>query len=159
MKIYLLIVLFFSSCLYSSGAEKVTGLVVEKDGEYTYEKYMRNGVEDGVYKGFHNGKLYIFGEMKNGFFSGNWYYFNENGELMIKFSRFFANDKSLTLKDLNCIPDYICYYESFYSNGQVKEEGSCLFYKEEDPLIDSYEYGKYIYYDEKGNVIKTKIFE
>lgn len=159
MKNYLLTILFLSFCLYSCGAEKVTGLVVEKDGAYTYEKYMKNGVEDGVYKGYFNGKLSFFGEMSNGNYSGNWYWFNENGEIMIKFSNFSKNDDNLTLKELNKTPEFKCFYEGYFSNGMIKEKGLVLFFKGDDPVSEGMEYGKYIYYDEKGNVIKTKIFE
>jgi hypothetical protein len=41
----------------------------------------------------------------------------------------------------------------------IKEKGLVLFFKGDDPVFEGMEYGKYIYYDEKGNVIKTKIFE
>ena len=43
----------------------------------------------------------------------------------------------------------------YYPNGNIKEEGTVLW--TEDPnMDDSVEYGEWKYYDENGNLIKTK---
>ena len=53
---------------------------------------------------------------------------------------------------------YKCHYRSYYPNGNIEKEGMLLC--TEGPWMDdSVEYGEWKYYDENGNLIKTKFID
>jgi antitoxin component YwqK of YwqJK toxin-antitoxin module len=132
------------------------------DGEII-QCYYKNGVRSGVYKWYSStGNLFCFGEFENGQMSGTWFYFDvSTGHLWFIFKNFEPNTDTI-YNDLNeaFVPDHKCYSISYHLNGNIEDEGTILWYEGDDPTSDLFiEYGEWKYYDEDGNLIKTKIFD
>ncbi|MBN2611759.1 MAG: toxin-antitoxin system YwqK family antitoxin [Bacteroidales bacterium] len=86
---------------------------------------------DAVYF-YKNGKLKWKGTYKNGFISGTWEYWNENGEKLYEVN--YHND---TLEGV---------FKSWYPNGLLKEQGS---------YENNRKKGEWIVYNESGSIIET----
>ncbi len=127
------------------------------------EVYYHNGIEHGVFRQYKkNGELSIFGEYCDGKMCGTWYYFGDYGHLWFLFKDFSRNTYSIINEgdQKEYIPDYKCYSIIYYSNGNIKAEGLCLWSEGEAPESDfSVEYGEWKYYDETGKLAKTKLFK
>jgi len=127
------------------------------------EVYYKNGIESGIFKQYNlEGRLLIFGEYCEGKECGTWYYFGSYGHLIMTFKDFSKNTYS-TINEGNgeiYVPDYKCYMTSYYSNGNIKDEGLLLWNEGDSFESDfSIEYGEWKYYDETGTLIKTKEFK
>ena len=124
--------------------------------------YYKDGLLSGLYKIYSStGFLVFLGEYENGQMSGTWFHFYHTGHLATILKNFEPNTDTL-YNNLNeaFVPDHKCYTISFHLNGNVKDEGALLWYEGDDPESDmSIEYGEWKYYDEDGNLIKTKIFD
>ena len=127
------------------------------------EVYYKSGIKSGIFKQYNlKGKLLIFGEYSEGKMCGTWYHFEQDGHLIMIFKDFAKNTYSIINEGdgKEYIPDYKCYMTSYYPNGNVKDEGLLLWNEGESPESDfSVEYGEWKYYDESGNLTKTKIFK
>ena len=138
---------------------KKDGFWKEDLGYQFEETYYHNGLKNGIFKAYRNGKLSYFGEYKNGGMCGTWYYFDDFGGLVGIQKEFQKNDKLIpAVHRASGIAEEQCYTISFYPNGVKESEGILLW--DESPESDmTFEYGEWKYYDEQGNLIKTKIFK
>lgn len=137
------------------------GLWIEKSTYYIDYMYFCNGKPNGMFyrvKKSTNSLIY-FGELTNGEYSGIWYYFSDYGHLLALQKDFKKNDKPIPAEHYargDC--PYQCYSITYYPNGVKKSEGILLW--NEDPESDlTFEYGEWKYYDETGELIKTKVFK
>ena len=141
---------------------KKQGLWITKEPYRRIEEYYKNGVLSGVYKEFNSiGDLLVFGEYTDGKMFGKWYYY-DCGHLITTFENFTKNYDTITNEGdkRKYVPDYKCQSKYYYSNGNIKEEGWLLWSEGENPDSDfSVEDGTWKYYDEKGNLIKTKEYK
>ena len=146
---------------YDNNGQKVGFWSDTIDG-YIIQCYYKNGVKSGLFKWYSEyGYLSSFGEYENGQMCGTWYDFYHTGQLVSIMKNFEKNTDTI-YNNLNeaFVPDHKCYTISFHLNGNVKDEGALLWYEGDDPESDmSIEYGEWKYYDEDGNLIKTKIFD
>ena len=111
----------------------------------------------GVYVSYSavSGKLYSIGEYNNGEYSGTWYFFDDNGLPLSKVDNIQRNDsividsKKISLNGGK--PVFTATLVFFFPSGMVKSIGMILYSGsfEEDYL----EYGEWLYYDEKGNLM------
>ena len=140
-----------------------TGLWVDSSGSFIIEKYYKNDILSGIYIEYYTtGKLSIFWEYKNGLRCGTWFYFDNNGYLIMLFKDFSKNNYSIINEGdgKKYIPDYKCYTITYYPNGNIQNEGTLLWSEGEAPESDfSVEYGEWKYYDENGKLIKTRNFK
>lgn len=127
------------------------------------EMYYKDGRLSGIYKEYNcKGRLLTFGEYKDDRRSGIWYFFDETGILKMLFKDFSKNTYSIiTEGDKKTItPDYKCYSISYYSNGNIENEGLLLWSEGEAPESDfSNEYGVWKYYNRNGELTQTKEFK
>jgi len=141
---------------------KKQGLWIEKYGLIRIERYYKDGICSGVYKQFNSdGDLLVLGEYTNDKMSGIWYYYNY-GQLWITFEDFAENYDTITSEGNKerYVPDYKCYSKAYYSNGNLKDEGWLLWNEGDSPVSDfSVEYGTWKYYNEKGELVKTKEYK
>ena len=139
------------------------GLWIERSNVVICEIYYDNGVESGVFKQFStDGRLQIFGEYKDGQRSGTWYFFENDGSLVMVFKDFDKNTFSVTREydGVKYTPDYKCYFISYHHNGKKESEGILLWPEGDYPETDgSVEYGEWKYYDETGKLTKTVVFK
>ena len=127
-----------------------------------YQSYYKDGILSGIHKEYNiDGILQVLGEFKDGEFSGTWYYFENDGRIWMIFRDFEKNDYPISDYDgKTYIPDYKCYLTGYHPNGRIESEGIVLWSGDDNPVSDtSIEYGEWKYYDEQGNLIKTKIFK
>lgn len=132
------------------------GLWVEKFTGGFYLRYYRNNKRDGVsIQYFYNSGLSAFGEYCNGIPCGKIYYFGDNCELQFSEEDIKLIDTTLITNE-NIKATFIMksYCKDYYPNGIIKSEGQMLYNL--SPEIDFYKIGTWKYYDEKGNLIKTK---
>lgn len=115
----------------------------------------------GVYISYSivSGKLYSIGEFNHGEYSGTWYFFDDDGALLSKVENIQKNDsiviKSKKIYFSGDFPDFLATLVLFYPSGMIKSKGMILYSGsfEEDYL----EYGEWMYFDEKGNTVKTVV--
>jgi antitoxin component YwqK of YwqJK toxin-antitoxin module len=146
-----------TDCNKTDKPGKKFGLWIEDDG--LTETYYKNGLKHGIYKKYFpiNGKLQGFGEFRNGRSVSNWYHFDEQSKLLMIEKNITKNtDITVTQDDGKKVKlsdkSYITLY---YPNGIVREEGIAVY--NDDAQIGFYKFGLWKYYDETGNLIKTKI--
>ena len=167
----------FIMCIYNVQAQERFANTInqvnnkgEKDGFWIdstryrkTEKYYKDGKQFGIYKEYNpRGRLLTFGEYKDGKMNGIWYFFDQKGFLIMLFRDFSRNIYSIINEGDKCVitPDYKCYSISYYTNGNIKNEGLLLWSEGEAPESDfSNEYGVWKYYNENGELIKTKEFK
>jgi len=140
---------------------KKQGLWIEEIGEIRREQYYKDGIRSGIYRQFFWGNLSILGEYTNDKESGIWYYY-DLGVLIMTFENFTVNHDTITNEGdkRRYIPDYKCYYKAYHSNGNIEEEGWLLWNEGENFESDfSIEYGTWKYYNEKGELTKTKEYK
>lgn len=177
MKMKVLIVFIMSFVLFQNNimaqkgyADKVNqlnskgqkeGLWIEDTQNVKCYSYFKNGVRDGLYWCVNKLKNRIssFGEFLNGEYSGTWYYFGDYGHLMMIQKDFQKNIYKTPIEHhAQGVCPCRCYCIEYYPNGNKKSEGILLW--DEDPQSDfTFEYGEWKYYDENGNLTKTKIFK
>jgi antitoxin component YwqK of YwqJK toxin-antitoxin module len=124
------------------------------------ETYYYNGLKLGIFKAFSKkGELTCLGEYKNDTITGVWYHFGDFGHLIMIQKNFKKNSQPIPAEHHaqgSC--PYQCYGISYYPNGVKKSEGILLW--DESPESDfTFEYGEWKYYNDKGELIKTKIFK
>lgn len=150
----------YSDCNRTDTNGKKQGLWIEENGATRIEQYYKDGIHSGGYQQFHSGELSILGEYTDGKKSGIWYFYSQ-GRVMMTFEDYAQNHDTITREwdKKRYVPDYKCYSKGYYLNGNLKQEGWLLWNKDECPESDlSIEYGEWKYYDETGNLIKTKQF-
>ena len=136
--------------------EKKFGFWIEDDAEE--ELYYKNGVRDGIYKRYYspNGKLLFFGEYKNGHRVGLWYFFHQDGYLILT-EKEIAKNTNLTVRrddGVRIMPANRSYVTEYYSNGMVKDEGLALY--DDDVVIYFFKKGKWKYYKPSGELERTE---
>jgi antitoxin component YwqK of YwqJK toxin-antitoxin module len=137
------------------------GLWIKPTTFYLYEEYYKDGVLSGLFRKInYKGQLLTLGEYCKGKRCGTWYYFIKDEHLTMIFKDFAKNTYSITHRDgTRYVPDYKCYFISYYPNGNIESEGLLLWSEGEEPESDlSREYGKWKYYDKEGHLKETKIF-
>ena len=140
---------------------KKQGLWIEESGRTRIERHYKDGIRSGVYKQFFAGKLSILGEYTNDKESGIWYIY-DNERVWMTFENHAQNYDTITREwdKKRYVPDYKCYSKAYYPNGNIKDEGWLLWNEGESPESDlSIEYGEWKYYDEEGNLVRTKVFQ
>ena len=122
----------------------------------THELYYKGGKKDGLFKCFSRNDLFVLGEYTADNISGTWYVFGDEGELVsIHNSIEFSKDSIYTgYPCCRIFYKYKCYRIDYYPSGAVKSEGYRVC--DEDFMVDFWEIGEWKYYDESGNLIKTK---
>lgn len=141
---------------------KKEGLWIEKQGNhFQAEIYYKNGIESGIFKRYNGfGKLDTFGEYKDGEMIGTWFDFGDDGHLTFTLEKFAKNTDSVLVDRRRFMPEYKCYTKSYHPNGEIENEGTLLFFKDDGPYLDTtIEFGEWKYYDESGKLIKTQIFK
>ena len=146
--------------LYNDKGEK-NGFWREQNNYRITELYYQNGIEDGLCRIYNiKGKLQYMGYYKKGEMSDIWYDFGDYGHLLSICKDFADNAIRISYNGGQTwwLHKYKCYYRSYYPNGNIEKEGMLLW--TESPLMDdSVEYGEWKYYDENGNLIKTKFID
>ena len=124
----------------------------------THELYYKGGKKDGLFKCFSRNDLFVLGEYTADNISGTWYVFGDEGELVsIHNSIEFSKDSIYTgYPCCRIFYKYKCYRIDYYPSGAVKSEGYMVC--DEDFMVDFWEIGEWKYYDESGNLIKTKYY-
>ena len=122
----------------------------------THELYYKGGKKDGLFKCFSRNDLFVLGEYTADNISGTWYVFGDEGELVsIHNSIEFSKDSIYTgYPCCRIFYKYKCYRIDYYPGGGVEKEGYMVC--DEEFEIEIWEIGKWKYYDESGNLIKTK---
>ena len=122
----------------------------------THELYYKGGKKDGLFKCFSRNDLFVLGEYTADNISGTWYVFGDEGELVsIHNSIEFSKDSIYTgYPCCRIFYKYKCYRIDYYPSGAVKSEGYMVC--DEEFEIEIWEIGEWKYYDESGNLIKTK---
>jgi antitoxin component YwqK of YwqJK toxin-antitoxin module len=136
------------------------GYCTEFDGIFKREIYYHNGKKNGIYKVYsHTGSLRYFGEYKDDMKIGIWYYFENDGRLMMILTNFEEGQFDIP-KTSVLLGDYLPhkgYCVDYYPNGMKQDEGILLW--DNSPESDfACEYGEWKYYDENGNLTETKYF-
>lgn len=135
---------------------KKEGLWIEYNGLIT--AYYKNGVKDGVFIYYNRkyGRVHAFGEYKQDFPSGTWYYFNDEGILLFTETNIEKNTKYTRMRDdgVEITPLFTSYLVEYYPNGYKKAEGRVLY--DEDVEIVNYKTGTWKYYDKQGKLVQTK---
>ena len=98
--------------------------------------------------------LFLFGEYTADNISGTWYMFGDEGELRCTIDSIELNKDSIYTGYCRIFCKYKCYCADYYPSGAVKSEGYMVC--DEDFMVDFWEIGEWKYYDESGNLIKTK---
>ena len=152
-----------SDCNLINKEGKKDGLWNEDTGHGLEEIYYKNGLRDGVYKRYNavNGKLMFFGEYTKGKQSGSWYFFNENGHLILMDKKIGQNTDLTVMRDdgKRIKPNNKSYIKEYYYIGVIKEEGIALYDDDDSPEIFFFKKGKWQYYDSSGKLIKTEIHD
>jgi antitoxin component YwqK of YwqJK toxin-antitoxin module len=132
----------------------------DSNRDWRYEMYYKNGVLHGIYKEFSKARcnLSTLGEYTNGKMSGTWYYFGTYGFTIMIFTDFMDNKDTVKESDYIgiVVPPNKCYFRSYHPNGSIESEGWTLFW--DNLIAESCDYGEWKFYDEKGNLIKTKVY-
>jgi hypothetical protein len=135
---------------------KKEGLWIENKGMIM--AYYKNGIKDGVYINYNrkNGRIHAFGEYKQDFPSGKWYFFNDEGILLFTEENIEKNTKYKRMRDdgVEITPMFTSYVTNYYPNGYIKEEGRVLY--SEDIEIDYFKTGTWKYYNKQGKLEQTK---
>jgi hypothetical protein len=125
------------------------------------ETYYHKGKKNGLYKMFSTvrNELETFGEYRSDTITGTWYYFGDYGHLIMIQKNFQNNTHQIPAEHhAQGFCPYCCYSIAYYPNGNKKSEGILLW--DEAPESDfTFEYGEWKYYDENGNLTKTKVFK
>lgn len=135
------------------------GYWVEKHEGNTFELYYRNGLKSGIFKSYSKtGTLSSFGEYTNGEITEIWYYFGDEGHLLMMQKDFSTNKDTVILDNgKKYLYPHKCYAIFYYPSGIIEAEGGLL-WNDDPEMDDAYEYGKWKYYDETGKLIKTEQF-
>jgi len=138
---------------------KKEGLWIENNTHYIDYMYYHNGNPNGMFYRIKktNNSLVWLGELSNGDYSGIYYMFSDYGHLIEEMKDFQKNIKKSIEHQTQGICHFSCYCINYYPNGNKKSEGTLLF--DDTPVMDSFEYGEWKYYDENGNLTKTKVFK
>ena len=122
----------------------------------THELYYKGGKKDGLFKCFSRNDLFVLGEYTADNMSGTWYVFGDEGELVYTLDSIELNKDSIYTGYPCCriFRKYKCYCTDYYPGGGVEKEGYMVC--DEEFEIEIWEIGKWKYYDESGNLIKTK---
>jgi len=122
----------------------------------THELYYKGGKKDGLFKCFIRNELFLFGEYTADNMSGTWYMFGDEGELRCTIDSIEFNKDSIYTGYPCCriFCKYKCHSIDYYPSGAVKSEGYMVC--DEEFEIEIWEIGEWKYYDESGNLIKTK---
>ena len=122
----------------------------------THELYYKGGKKDGLFKCFIRNELFLFGEYTADNMSGTWYMFGDEGELRCTIDSIEFNKDSIYTGYPCCriFRKYKCYCTDYYPGGGVEKEGYMVC--DEEFEIEIWEIGEWKYYDESGNLIKTK---
>lgn len=138
--------------LYDANGLK-TGLWIEDNG--LKEIYYKKGKRNGIFRSYSkkSGKLDCLGECLDNQRIGTWYYFHENGHLILIEKDICINHETTTTDfGSEITPKFRSYVVLYYPNGEKKEEGIALY--DEDIEIDYFKSNNWKYYDEFGNLIK-----
>ncbi|PWM64406.1 MAG: hypothetical protein DBX61_11675 [Clostridiales bacterium] len=120
----------------------------------THELYYKGGKKDGLFKCFSRNDLFVLGEYTADNMSGTWYVFGDEGELVYTLDSIELNKDSIYTGYCRIFCKYKCHSIDYYPSGAVKSEGYMVC--DEDFMVDFWEIGEWKYYDESGNLIKTK---
>jgi len=138
------------------------GLWIDSTRYKFTEMYYHNDSLSGVYKEYtREGELLVSGEYYEGKRCGVWRIFKD-GHLWFLFKDISKNTLIVTNENngKKYTPDYKCYLASYYSNGNMQDEGLILWNEGESPISDfAVEYGEWKYYDENGKLTETKVFK
>ncbi|WP_442588117.1 hypothetical protein ACSBL2_18910 [Pedobacter sp. AW31-3R] len=121
------------------------GLVKEEINGYS-ETYYRNGKKDGLFKKYYkfSCELRVLGYYKNNEPFGEWFFFNENGEVfLIEDIKGVNKERKVRSNDGTWIKSPIMSYRKEYDTktGRLKREGLALYF--EDTEKGFYKYGKW----------------
>lgn len=163
IKLFILTTLFFLSSIISFAQKKIEqnkvnnvgskiGFWSEMHNGQKTECYYKNGKLEGVIKTYYkNGELFYLGFYKNDTLTGNAYWFNEDGQIIVLEENISVNNFYVMNANNNKIkPLYKSNYKTYFENGSIESEGILLY--EDSPLFESIECGKWIYYYEYGGV-------
>lgn len=132
------------------------GFWIEENNYQRIELYYKHGLKSGLIKYYNKDQtLLCLGEYNDDFMSGIWYYFGNDGHLILLQKDFIKNDEIIITFDSGIKHKYKnkCYTLTFHPNGYKKSEGILLW--DEDPQSDdTYEYGAWTYYNEEGELRK-----
>lgn len=128
---------------------------------YCDELYYKDNLLHGICKRYFpfDKPIYLdaVGEYANGEKSDTWYIFDSQGCILRKYSNFEINTGKRLSKDGYVWQPFIQAYKvECYPTGIIRSEGMVLF--EENSWIH-FEYGLWKYYDEEGNLVRTKTWE
>ena len=127
------------------------------EGQNVYS-YYKDGSRNGVYWKYYSakGKLAEFGTYYNGEKVGKWYYFTVDRFLEYVVKDIRCNNEEVKNMDGSSYlkPEYRCHATSYYPNGEKKEEGEGLFYR--NGKIIYFKIGKWKYYDNKGRLVEIR---
>ena len=126
-----------------------------------YECYYKDNLLHGICKRYFpfDNPIYLdaVGEYANGEKSDTWYIFNSQGCILCRYSNFEINaEKRISENGYVWQPFIQAYKVECYPTGIIRSEGMVLF--EENSWIH-FEYGLWKYYDEEGNLVRTKTWE
>jgi antitoxin component YwqK of YwqJK toxin-antitoxin module len=126
------------------------GFWIDSTSTSIKECYYMEGVLDGYYKEYSiSGVLLVLGKYDNGRMSGKWYYFNPEGRLCATLTDISTVDKRTSNGKM--IPMFRCFFQSYHTNGYVKEEGVVMWVDGDSPLSKTAtKYGEWHRYDETG---------
>lgn len=136
------------------------GLWTDKGTYFIDYMYFVSGKPNGIFYRIKKStnSLVWFGELINGDYSGTYYMFSDYGHLEIEMNNFQTNTNEVPLEHhVQGIFPNCCYCVNYYPNGNKKSEGVLLF--DDSPVINSFEYGEWKYYDENGKLQKNKTFK
>jgi antitoxin component YwqK of YwqJK toxin-antitoxin module len=129
-----------------------TGYYTERNG--LVEVYYKNGLRNGIYKGYYRKerRLAAIGEYKDNERSGTWYFFDEQGRLLMKETNICPNySYKIIVAGKELMPRFSSYIYIFYSNGCLQGEGVALY--NGDIEVDFYRWGEWKYYDVDGTFL------
>lgn len=168
MKKVFISLLLLGSFFYASGQNEINKIDERglRQGRWiiqTVNSQVECGYLDNLLHGVYlshsavSGKLQSIGEFDHGEYSGTWYFFDDNGTPLSKVENIQKND-SIVINSKKIYfkggkPEFVATLVNFYNSGMIKSKGTILYSGsfEEDYL----EYGEWIVYDTKGNVIRT----
>ena len=167
-KIVIIMIALFSSVLSFSQQPESGSNKYDENGNkmglwITEDRYMKNftnyknGKRDGVFYRLNtdNNTLDYFVLLSNGELV-DFFRFDYTGGLAYRLFDFrkFENELKPPYKGYTWSkgPDRICHCVEYYPNGNIEAEGDIIFWSDDDPEIDSIEYGEWKYYDEDGSL-------
>jgi len=168
-----LLTLFFFSCNEEATTEEAQlinhidsaklkqGLWIRKIGSNIIDSM--NYVDDklhGSYKSyFKSGELKYSGEYENGSKKGKWLSFNKGIIVSEEVERGINNDSVRHELGYYLTPEFFSYVKLYdYNSGLLKKEGIVL-YSDDWQSDTSKEHGKWVYYNENGDIVDIKNFE